>query len=395
MGKFVKLFIISLIFIFSLSTIYSYSQVDLNLTLSSNPYYQLIQNNLINLGYFNRPVSGIFFLIIILLMSVVSFIIINLSKKNQLDRKRIIIIISSIIFFSFISYPAYSHDIFNYIFDARIVTKYHLNPYYYKALDFSSDPWIRFMHWTHRTYPYGPVWLIATLPFSYFGFNKFVLTLISFKMMFVFIYLCNLYLINKILHFIKSPDRVTGVLYFALNPLIIVETLISPHNESLVILFFLFSTYFILNKSKGYSYLSIFLSAGVKYTTVIFIPIFLFWRKIISKTGYEKILLIFLFVLSIPLSIQIYLREPYPWYFIPFIGITSLLPRVKRFHYYIYCFSVGFILRYYPFLFTGEYSKQNLRTELYILFIPPMILGIFDIYRFISGLFLHKALKTR
>jgi len=61
------------------------------------------------------------------------------------------------------SYPFLSHDLFNYLFDAKIVTFYHQNPYILKALDFPSDPWLRFMHWTHRTYPYGPSFLFLTL----------------------------------------------------------------------------------------------------------------------------------------------------------------------------------------------------------------------------------------
>ena len=47
-----SLFLLSLSFL-----IYTYTQVDLNLTLSNNTIYQSIQSQLTNIGYFNRPLS--------------------------------------------------------------------------------------------------------------------------------------------------------------------------------------------------------------------------------------------------------------------------------------------------------------------------------------------------
>jgi len=54
--KLIPLLILEIILIFGL-TVYSYSQVDLNLTLSTNAFYQKLQQPLLILGYFNRPVS--------------------------------------------------------------------------------------------------------------------------------------------------------------------------------------------------------------------------------------------------------------------------------------------------------------------------------------------------
>src|SRR3989338_10766362 len=185
-----------LVFSFSL---YSYSQIDLNLTLSGNRQYQAVQTILINLGYFNRPLSAAIYALLLILMFVFFLWLLKLSTEQNFPIFRLVLVLICLnLIFAFISYPAFSHDFFNYLFDARIVTKYHLNPYQYKALDFPDDLWIRFMHWTHRTYPYGPVWLAATLPFSFIGFQKFVLTLLSFKFLFVLIYSGNLFLIGKI-----------------------------------------------------------------------------------------------------------------------------------------------------------------------------------------------------
>ena len=48
--------------------VYSYSQIDLNLTLLQTSWFLGFKNQMIQLGYFNRPLStGIFILITLLL----------------------------------------------------------------------------------------------------------------------------------------------------------------------------------------------------------------------------------------------------------------------------------------------------------------------------------------
>ena len=139
--------------------IYSYSQIDLNLTLLQSPLFINFQHHLIQLGYYNRSAStAVFFL----LLGVMSFLYILLIKSPP---QKILYLFIGILLVGVISYPAFSHDIFNYIFDARILIYHHQNPYTHTALMFPTDDWTRFMNWTHRTYPYGPTFLPLTLGF--------------------------------------------------------------------------------------------------------------------------------------------------------------------------------------------------------------------------------------
>src|SRR3989338_3755047 len=181
-----------------LLVLFSYTQVDLNLTISSNPIYQKAQQFLTYIGYFRRPYASFLYLIILAGLYITYSIILRMASRKNFSLGFLWQVIGLSMIFLFFAYPAFSHDFFNYMFDARIVTTYHLNPYFYKALDFPADLWIRFMHWTHRTYPYGPIWLLVTLPFSFLGFCKFVLTLVLFKVMFLIFYLSNIFLIWKI-----------------------------------------------------------------------------------------------------------------------------------------------------------------------------------------------------
>jgi len=356
--------------------IYSYSQIDLNLTLSSNQLYQSIQQQLIYLGYFNRPLSTVVFTILLFLLFTFYFFILYLVNKKKVTLQKILLLVVLTCVILFFSYPAFSHDIFNYMFDARIVTKYYQNPYFHSALDFPNDLWTRFMHWTHRTYPYGPIWLILTLPFSFLGFGKFVPTLFLFKVMFALFHLGNIFLIYKILQKISPKNIILGVVFYAFNPLVIIESLVSPHNEIMMLFFLLLAIHQIVFGNKLNSFISLLLSVGIKFVTVSLLPIFLF---INMKSDYlHKYILWVLFLLIPPLLIQIVYREPYSWYFLLFIGVAAILVEVRNLRYLIYGSSLAFLLRYIPFLYTGEYSSQVRQTQdtLFIFFVFLSIIFI-------------------
>lgn len=347
-------------------TVYSYSQIDLNLTLSSNPTYQPFQQKLIYLGYFNRPLSTSIFLILLFLLFFFYLLSLYLVKKRKLERKDILLLILLTTGILFLAYPAFSHDLFNYMFDARIVTKYGLNPYFYKAGDFPSDHWIRFMHWTHRTYPYGPFWLLFTLPFSFFGFAKFVLTLFNFKLMFTIFHLGNIYLVWKIAKKINKNNSLLATVFYAFNPLIIIESLLSPHNEVLM-LFFLLMTIYLLYIKKRFilSLFGLFISAGVKFATIIILPVLLIKKK---TTNHLLSLRLMFYLLVVSISVQIYFREPFSWYFIPLIGLGALQAS-RNMIIFISGISLGTLLRYAPFLYHGSYPDwiSDLQDWLFII----------------------------
>lgn len=343
-------------------TIYSYSQIDLNLTLSSFNIYQQLQNFLIWLGYFNRPLSTLIYILLLLSLFLTYYLILKMVKKRTVDKRTVWMLILFSCLILFFSYSAFSHDLFNYMFDARIVTKYGLNPYSFKALDFPDDLWTRFMHWTHRTYPYGPLWLFITLPFSFLGFQKFTLTYFLFKLLFLFSYLISSYLVYLIVDKIKNKDSLYALAFFAFNPLILVESLVSPHNDSLMLLFALFSIYFFISKKYFISSLLMLVSTGVKFVTLplLLIPFScLVFKKIRESLSIEKILAIFPLFYFISIFPVIYLRELLPWYAIPFIGLSVLVIENKFLRIFNFVISFILLLKYISFLYYGEWTKSS------------------------------------
>ncbi len=315
--------------------IYSYSQIDLNLTLLQQNWFMSFQNQMIQLGYFNRPLSTDIFVFLTLLFFV--FFTYMVYRAERISKKTFIVGIVGIATLGLFSYPAFSHDIFNYIFDARIAVFHHANPYTSTALMFPADTWTRFMQWTHRTYPYGPVFLPISILFYAFGLNKFVWTLILFKGMLGGAYLGTAYLIYKLV-------GKKGMSIFAFNPLVIYEMVVASHLDGAMLFFAILGYYLYGRKKKLSGILSWIISVGIKYATLFNFPgLPLRWLIVLAYAGALA---------------QIFSRELLPHYFLVPLGFAALLPRNKKLFWLGFFLSITLLLvRYVPFIYTGQWPR--------------------------------------
>lgn len=348
---------------------YSLTQVDLNLTLSKISLWFAIQDFFQYIGYFQRPLSTAIYLIIIFLLFSLYFLLLKLVKQKKLRERQmwvLILITAGILLFS---YPAFSHDIFNYLFYPRILVKYHLNPYQARALDFPQDPWTRFMHWTHNTYPYGPSWLILSVPLYVVGLGKFLFTLMSFKLASALSYLGSIYLLGKILGKIDQKKKLLGMAFFAFNPLVIIEALVSVHHESVMIFLTLLFVHFLTKGKRILSFLFFLLSAGIKYVTAPLFPLlFIGFKKRLSLVLMAAT---FLYVIS--------KREIQPWYLLwvfPFIAL-NIQPRLIWISAGL---SFGLLCRYAPFLYYGHWDPPVPMIKFWVTIIPLALASLVVVF---------------
>lgn len=358
-------------FLLFILTIYSYALVDLNLTFVSNRWWEFFRESMIELGYYQRDLSWLIYLLIIILLFAAYFYF--KKRYERFDAIKLAMIISAL---TFISYPFLSHDFFNYMFDAKLITYYHVNPYFYKALDFPSDPWIRFMHWTHRTYPYGPIFLLITLLPSFFSLGKFILSFLFFKLTFIAFYLLAVYYLNKL-------NKRYAIL-FALNPLVIIEGLVNSHNDligvslaiiGVYILFHFpshperlakdlvptksgrksrFARFFVrryvglrMTRSEIVARLFFLLSIGIKFITF---PVLFLTRR---QLKLNKIIFGLLFGAIIYLSFK---SEIQPWYF---LNLLIFLPFFEEIINRMNIFFFGLLLSYYPYIRLGGWDSSD------------------------------------
>lgn len=331
--------------ILGLFSVYSYALVDPNFTLVNHGVWEYFRNYMVNLGYYQRELStGIFFILIGCLV----FFNWYFWHRGKYSALKLAIIIAGVTLFS---YPFLSHDFFNYLFDAKILTFYGQNPYLHKALDFPSDSWLRFMHWTHRTYPYGPVFLILTLVPSFLSFGKLVLAFLFFKLLFAAFYIGSVWVLSKF-------DQKTA-LFFTTSPLVIVEGLVNNHNDLLGVSLMLLALYFSIKKHNlikaGIFGLT---SLGIKYVTLAALPLFL---KTKSKVWLSLGLWIALFA-------YVYFKLGiHPWYL---LNLMVLLPFFKAYALGFMVLSTGLLVSYYPYLYFGGWDeawKVSLKEQIIFL----------------------------
>jgi hypothetical protein len=345
-----------------LFSIYSYALVDLNLTLFNHKIWDNFRSFIIQIGYFNRGLSTtIYFSGIIIL-----FLLYFLTKKAKPDPLKLALVIGLV---SLIAYPFLSHDLFNYMFDAKILTFYGKNPYFFRALDFPTDHWSRFMHWTHRVYPYGPTFLPITLIPSFLSGGKFILSLLFFKMTFVSFYLAAVWAINKV-------DK-SKALIIATHPLIIIEGLITPHNDLIAMSLGLIGIYLLFNKKNIWSRILFIISGLIKYTTL---PIL-----ILSKKNKWLNLLSFIGILSLLVYLSFF-KEIQPWYFLTLFIFVPIYPQLFA---KIDFFILGLLCSYYPYIMLGGWDKQykvGLKHQIIIYFSLAnlLALSIYQIFYFIK-----------
>jgi hypothetical protein len=367
--------------------LYSFTQVDLSLTLSKASIYQLFEKYFQQIGFFQRPLSTLIYIIILAVLTGFYLQFLRLALRRQLELKQLWkIIIVTVVILAF-SYNAFSYDLFNYIFDAKIVTHYHLLPYFHSALDFPNDPMLSFMRWTHRLYPYGPSWLILTVPLSFVGLNYFLPTFFLFKFLTAFSFLGSCYLIYKISEKIFPESKLLNLVFFALNPLVIVESLVSAHNDIPMIFFFLLSVYLFLQKKKILSFVSNLFSIGIKFSTGVIFPLFIaleYFDRTKRKINWEYFFAVS-FLLSLSTVVLATVRTTFqPWYLVFPLSLATFIPR----KFYIFIPSViatifGLTI-YIPYVLVTDYSKS------YPLFVDYIeIVGLLTIVLF-TGLYYLK-----
>ncbi len=341
--------------------IYSFTQVDLSLTLSKLSIYQTIEKSLQYIGFFQRPLSTLIFIIIVSLLFIFYLTFLYLARKGKLKIRTLAILIGLTTLILAFSYNAFSYDLFNYIFDARILSYYHLNPYFHMPSDFFSDPMLNFMRWTHRTYPYGPSWLILTTPLTFIGMNYFLPTFFLFKAMMGLFFLGSCYLIYKISEKIFPANKILNTVFFAFNPLVLIESLVSAHNDIPMIFFLLLSIHLFLQKKKVLSWVGNLFSIGIKFSTGALLPLFIlleFLDRTGRKINWEKF-----FTLSVILSLATILfasiRTTFqPWYLVFPLSLAAFVPKKSYVFVPALVASLFAIAIYIPYVYMTDYAKE-------------------------------------
>lgn len=211
-----------------------------------------------------------------------SFIAYFLSLKEKISAKKVIlfgILFQVIVFFS---YPVLSSDVLSYILSDRVAAVYHQNVWTTRPDRFKSDPFFGLADWTDQTRIYGGVnQAIYTLAAQVSG-NDFVDSLASHKLIVFIGVLASMAVSAKILSRYFPENLVSGLALVFWNPLFVIETVGSGHNDILMLFFLLLSYFFFLGNAPILAGLALALSTQVKTTSLllaIFLAGYLFGKR--------------------------------------------------------------------------------------------------------------------
>lgn len=354
-----------------LFSIFSYTFVDPNLLYLKGLYT--------NFAFSSRYLTTTFYVLFILIFFVFYGTFIWLVYRKELRPKDVIILLNLTAGILVFSYPAMlSYDIFNYIATSKVLFFYHENPYIIMPIEFTGDPLLSFTHAANKIALYGPFWIALTGISYLFGVGNFMVVLFSLKFLNILFYLGTVFLIWKI------SKNIISVALFALNPLIVIETLVSGHNDIVMIFFTILSFFLLMNKKIFPGILLFILSILIKYTTILLTPIFLYtlWKRIRRREVnwnnifYGSSLLMYIAFLLSPIR-----EEIYPWYAIWFISFAFLVPNKKILLYTSIAFSFSLLLRYTPYMLTGTYAEQTPIAKEIISFSFPVIFYIYYVLK--------------
>lgn len=364
------IFYISILLIFS---VYSYGFVDANFPFSPLPDVPLFVRNY-------RALSTTTYIgLMMALFFCYGRILWNI-KFHGYDMTYVIrfILITGIILL--MSYPMLSNDIFNYIATAKVTFFYKENPYIIMPIHIPNEQMLAFLHASNKVALYGPVWIILTVIPHFLGFGNLIVSIYTFKLFVGLFYAGLVWFIWKL-----SNHDPFAVAFFALNPLVVSETLIAGHNDVVMMFFVLLSWWLLQKKKIAASLIALILSILIKYASIILLPVyaisvFLMIRK--RSIDWEKMTwwcalsMYSIFLLS-PLR-----EEMYSWYFIWPLTYVSLIYRKHiRMAMVTLAFSFGLTYRFAPYVFTGMWGGITPLVKKIVSLTPPIIVGVYYAFR--------------
>jgi hypothetical protein len=384
---------------------FSYALTAPNLILTQwAPYWQF-QQYMWETYFNNRPLLTQTYALLITLLWVGYGIWMWAAHEASLSWKQLLISFVCLSFPFLLANNNLSYDVFNYIFNAKMVMVYHQDPHVNVALDYPSDPWVWFMHNTHTPAPYAYGWTALSLIPYMAGLGKFLLTWVAFRLWsFLGLGLLGLVYFSQRRH--VSPLAAAAVL---LNPLTLTEILANSHNDLWMMVPALASLALLLpysTKRASWNILALSLvlllaSTTIKFATFLLLPVWFLLAtmpvlpqklQFLASKLYPYWPLLASSAMFIPLMTS-RAQQFHPWYFmwclvwLPFTAQSKMPKVMKAIELGILVgFSISSTYRYLPYLWHGDFLPGVLFLQKQITWIGGSILTLL-----FSGIFIVRS----
>ena len=190
-----------------------------------------------------------------------------------------------------------SRDLFVYAGYGRSIVAHNVNPYFVSPAKFPLDPITPWDDWRNATAAYGPLWLVVCSMVSLVAGSSPTRYILLFRLFAFAVHLINALLVMAILRTMGRSSRTVtiGTLLYAWNPLVILESSLSGHNDVFMITFMLLGILLCVRaEQRGFTRPMHYLLPGiafslatlVKFTALPFIILYLVFlaRKALYPT---------------------------------------------------------------------------------------------------------------
>lgn len=180
-----------------------------------------------------------------------------------------------------------SSDLYAYVVYGRAVSFYHDNPYLENSPVPSQDPFMPlFGAWIPSWY--GPLWTWICAGLTWLTGDNVGLTVLVFRLLAIVAMLATSGILLAVLRRMCPERAAQGLTLFLWNPLVVIETGLSGHNDGFMLFFLALAFWLHLRGWKAAAVLALTFSAMLKFVTGMLIPLYMLMVLRESTTWRER-----------------------------------------------------------------------------------------------------------
>jgi hypothetical protein len=180
-----------------------------------------------------------------------------------------------------------STDLYVYVFSGRLLTVYGASAYDPAPSISRTDPFLPLFGSDYSPSVYGPLWNLMAGGLAYVGGTRIGLTVLLFRVGTVLAALLTGALIWWILRRTAPERTAQGLVLFLWNPLLVIETGLSGHNDAVMLAFVLLGVALHLRGWKVGAVVALVCSALVKLVTGMLVPLYI-WMVLRQATTWRE-----------------------------------------------------------------------------------------------------------
>lgn len=241
-------------------------------------------NEVINTDIPYKLIDDIFYLLICSILTWLFYKGYKIIQSSEIDDLTIAIWSVFFAVLMSLSIPSNSSDVFGYISRGAQQTLFNQNPYFSNIGSIrnyeSNSLFCNFM-WPHTPVSYGPLFVYLTKLLLSLSDNKLFLAFFNFKFLNLFFFLFTL-------SFLIGMNNKKNLYFLSWNPLLLIHGLWNGHNDLICGFFLFLGFYYLSRQNYFYSLFNLMISAGIKYISVLILPIVFYHLFLTKEAGKLK-----------------------------------------------------------------------------------------------------------